>query len=67
MKTLIKLLGLFVLYLVLCFVESLVFLMIYGTGAQAGMIMDDTATQGFLYLLPLLVVGWVALKMFKKK
>ena len=47
--------------------ETLIFLLIFGTGAQAGTISNNGLTKLIMYVLPLIIVGGIAFKMFKKE
>ena len=67
LKITLKIIGLIILLILLYFVESLIFLLIFGTGAQAGANMKNGFTKLIMYVLPLIVVGGIAFKMFKKK
>ncbi|PNW25683.1 hypothetical protein BKP44_19355 [Formosa algae] len=67
MKIALKIIGLITLLVVLYFVESFIFLLIFGTGAQAGNTMNNGLTKLIMYILPLIIAGGIAFKMFKKK
>ncbi|NGX84403.1 hypothetical protein [Aequorivita sp. KMM 9714] len=67
MKNTLKIIGLIILLISIYFVESLIFLLIFGTGAQAGNISNNGLTKLIMYVLPLIIVGGIAFKMFKKE
>ncbi|QNK78300.1 hypothetical protein H7F37_04225 [Winogradskyella sp. PAMC22761] len=67
MKNILKIIGLIILLILIYFVETLIFLLIFGTGAQAGAISNNGLTKLIMYVLPLIIVGGIAFKMFKKK
>jgi len=67
LKKILKIIGLIILLVVLYFVESLIYILIFGTGAQAGANLDNGLTKLIMYVLPLIIVGGITFKIFKKK
>jgi len=67
LNNILKIIGLIILLIVLYFVESLIFLLILGTGAQAGATMNNGLTKLIMYVLPLIIVGGIAFRIFKKE
>ena len=67
LKITIKIIGLIILLVFLYFVESLIFLLIFGTGAQAGKISNNGLTKLIMYVLPLIIVGGITFKVLKKE
>jgi heme/copper-type cytochrome/quinol oxidase subunit 2 len=43
-----------------------IFLLIFGTGAQAGSISENGLTEIIMFVIPLIIVGGIAFKVFKK-
>ena len=66
LKIALKMIGLIILLIFLYFVESVIFLLIFGTGAQAGAISENGLTEIIMFVLPLIIVGGIAFKVFKK-
>jgi hypothetical protein len=44
-----------------------IFLLIFGTGAEAGAISENGLTKFIMYAFPLVIVGGIAYRMFKKQ
>jgi hypothetical protein len=40
--------------------------MIFGEGGQASAIMDNGLTKLIMYVLPIIIIGGIAFKLFKK-
>ena len=66
MSVILRIIGLILLLLFLYFIESVIFLLIYGEGGQASTAMDNSFIKLVLYVLPLLIVGGLVYKMFVK-
>jgi len=66
LKIALKIIGLIILLIFLYFVESVIFLLIFGTGAQAGSISENGLTEIIMFVIPLIIVGGIAFKVFKK-
>jgi hypothetical protein len=45
----------------------MIFLLIFGTGAQAGAISENSLTKVVMYGFPLIIVGGIAYRMLKKQ
>ena len=62
----IKIIGLILLLIFLYFVETIIFLLIFGEGGQASSVMGNGLAKLIMYVLPLIIVGGIAFKIFKK-
>lgn len=67
LKIVLKIIGLVLLLIGLYFLETIIFWMIFGEGAQASNIMDKTTTQVIMYTVPLLIVSGIGFIIFRKK
>ena len=65
LKIVLKIIGLIILLIFLYFVESIIFLLIFGTGAQAGSLSENGLTKIVMYVFPLIIVGGIAYRVFK--
>lgn len=63
----IKIFGLIAFLIGFYFLESIIFLLIFGEGNQAGSLMSEPSTKLLMLLLPLFLVIYIALKTFSRK
>lgn len=63
----IKIFGLIAFLIGFYFLESIIFLLIFGEGNQAGSLMNEASTKLLMLLLPLFLVIYIALKTFSRK
>ena len=47
--------------------ESIIFWMIFGEGGQASSMIDNGLTKLIMYVIPFIIVGGIAFKVFKKE
>ena len=66
-RIIFKIIGLIILLIFLYFIETLIFLVIFGEGGQASSVMNNGLTKIIMYALPLIIIGGIASKMFKKR
>jgi hypothetical protein len=66
LKIALKIIGLIILLVFLYFIETLIFLLIFGEGGQASSVMNNRLTKLIMYVSPLFIVGRITFKMFKK-
>jgi len=67
-KIALKIIGLLILLILLYFITMLIFLGIYGTGGQIHEKINNIGLGAILlYFLPLIVIGFISYKTFRKK
>jgi len=65
LKIALKILGLIILLIFLYFLETIIFLLIFGEGGQASTVMNSGLTKLIMYVFPLIIVIGIATKVFK--
>jgi len=67
LKIILKIIELIILLIFLYFIESIIFWLIFGESRQASSMMDNGLTKLIMYVLPLIIVGGIGFKVFKKE
>jgi hypothetical protein len=62
MNIIFKIIGLIILLLSVYFIETLLLLAIFGEGSQASNILNNPLIKIVIYVLPIIIIGWIAFK-----